>query len=171
MTHDRRPFWKSATIQQKIDRLRIAYEDKVVRQEGCWDWKGWMTGQGYGGIYFDSKTIGAYKASWIINNGMVPDGKWILHKCDNRICSNPDHLYLGTSSQNAIDRINRTALPKNMFTCGENHPSAKLKTADVIRIKELIALGVPSTRLAKEYKVNDQTISKIKHKQSWKHLT
>lgn len=80
------------------------------QETGCWNWVGSMFASGYG--QFINKLVSkhptpAHKASWIINIGSVPDGLLVCHKCDNRRCVNPNHLYLGTNSDNMLDRSQR----------------------------------------------------------------
>jgi hypothetical protein len=102
----------------------------------------------------------AHRASWIIHNGIIPDSMFVLHKCDVRHCSNPDHLFLGNQTDNMKDMASKL---RTRVTC-------KLKESDVREIKELLALGVTSVKLAKKYNVSDVAIHNIKHGVTWKHI-
>lgn len=79
----------------------------VKNEEGCWDWKGCKANPGYGQFRSNMDIIRAHRASWILHNGDIPKNMQVLHKCDNRVCSNPEHLYLGTSADNNRDILDR----------------------------------------------------------------
>jgi hypothetical protein len=76
---------------------------------GCWEWTGSMMDGGYGQFFYGSiqgkeRNGKAHKAAWVLLKGPVPEGMLVLHKCHNRRCCNPDHLYLGTHMDNMKDR-------------------------------------------------------------------
>lgn len=70
---------------------------------GCWIWVGGKTSDNYGSFYF-KKPMKAHKVSYILHVGDVPEGLCVLHQCDNTLCINPDHLWLGTQLENIKDR-------------------------------------------------------------------
>ena len=81
-----------------------------VRVEGlseCWTGRG-ARRSGYGHIGVGNhRTVSAHRLSWEIHFGPIPEGKCILHRCDNKLCVNPGHLYLGNYSDNMFDRVRR----------------------------------------------------------------
>lgn len=78
---------------------------KIVRHEvGCWGWIGAPESYGYGQVADGKKTIKAHRLSWMYFIGPIPAGLSVLHRCNNRICVNPEHLYLGTHIDNMKDR-------------------------------------------------------------------
>lgn len=103
---------------------------KVQKGSGCWLWTGGKHGRGYGGLHCGGKVfrkyLQAHRVSWELHHGPIPDGLWVLHKCDNPICVNPDHLFLGTRQDNMGDcaakgRIKTTG-KANLTHCKRGHP-------------------------------------------------
>ena len=101
------PFWKIASKGEIIDRLRIKFESVVIKtQEGCWSWKNKLD-NGYGSVKTGIKKLRAHRVSWLIYRGEIPKGLFICHSCDNRECTNPEHLFLGTHKINMLDMIKK----------------------------------------------------------------
>lgn len=69
----------------------------------CWNWCGPTNGFGYGRFSYRGKPQQAHRVSFEAFCGPIPDGLSVLHRCDNRACINPDHLWLGTYSDNLRD--------------------------------------------------------------------
>ena len=78
----------------------------VVAESGCWHWSSVLHRDGYGKFYFLGAQRQAHRVSYELFVGETK-GKWVLHKCDNRKCVNPEHLYLGGAKRNALDRSER----------------------------------------------------------------
>lgn len=79
---------------------------KVDKSGECWIWTASTRGNGRPNFYFRGKCTTAHRVSWILANGEIPDGLQVLHNCpggDNPLCVNPDHLFLGTVSDNVKD--------------------------------------------------------------------
>lgn len=107
----------------------MTFEEKfwsrIIKQEdGCWIFSGSTTKPppfGYGQLYQGNKHILAHRYSYQLHNGETPTGMYVLHKCDNRLCCNPAHLFLGTLKDNTQD-----AIKKNRTASGERHGKCKL---------------------------------------------
>lgn len=80
---------------------------EMIPFHSCWEWTGPLHNSGYGAISAWNYPWKSHRLSWVLHNGAIPDGQWVLHHCDNRTCVNPDHLYLGNAQQNTNDKLNR----------------------------------------------------------------
>jgi len=158
---------EEATEEEKVSRLKKHYEKLVIRKEGCWDWKG-KSEKGYPKMSCRKK-LGAnlgHRASWIIHYGKIPEDQCVLHKCDNKICTNPQHLFIGTNEDNVNDMLKKGRNP-----IGSKVGTSKLVEKDVIEIKKLLHLGKTSVEIAKDFNVTYQAIQLIKKNINWKHIT
>jgi len=136
--------------------------------EGCWVWRGGKTGAGYGALQENKKFILAHRLSYEIHNGAIPEGMVVCHKCDNPSCVNPDHLFIGTQAENMLDKKNK-GRAKGAHKGGE-HALAKLDSAKVCEIRNLMASGVKHREITKKYKISMSTLTDIKSGKTWGHL-
>jgi len=78
---------------------------RKILGDGCWEWQKSLSGRGYGQITYRGRTIGTHRAAAHVFLGLdLESGLITCHKCDNPPCFNPDHLFIGTSKENAQDR-------------------------------------------------------------------
>lgn len=83
---------------------------KVNKTDNCWEWTASLIGCGYGNFKYKGKRYAAHRFSWELVNGKIPDGLLVCHKCDNRKCVNPEHLFLGTQKDNMQDCLRKGRL-------------------------------------------------------------
>lgn len=133
-------------------------------KNGCLEFLAAKLHSGYGVMRNESmKMEVAHRISYRHFVGPIPEGLFVLHKCDNRICINPDHLFIGTKADNSRDMVN-----KGRSTKGERNPRAKLMEADVAKIKNLLKSGLLSHHeIASKFGVCRATISMIAIGRLW----
>lgn len=146
------------------------YVDTSGGPDSCWPWKGGHYPNGYGKSSYMGTDIGAHRLSWIVHFGPIPNSVWVLHKCDNRWCNNPSHLFLGTPTDNQHDR---NIKGRGNNPCGENAPNVKLSNSDIFEIRSLRSDNLKywtHRRLAAKFGVSNSNISNILNRHSWKHI-
>lgn len=145
-----------------VDRLM----ERVVTSDGCWLWTG-ATAKGYGKISRGGHRGGvmyAHRASWEIQNGPIPDGMAVCHRCDTPLCVRAEHLFLGTPQENANDMKAKGRSP-----LGSLRTNAKLTEKAVQEIRAQLAAGVQQVQLARKYGVSRSAVWAIAHMGAWRH--
>jgi len=140
---------------------------------GCWLWLRAVDAAGYGRFWFDGRNHAAHRIAYMLSarllapppRGEPPHIKLVKHRCGNRLCVNPHHLYLGTAQHDEA-----SAQRAGTYVHGENHHQSKLTAEAVRSIRSKAASGHKLQTLAMAYGVTKATISHIVHKKTWKHL-
>jgi hypothetical protein len=140
----------------------------------CWEWTGY-TQKGYGAIGLGHKGAGmarAHRVSWELANGPIPDGLLVCHRCDNRRCVNPAHLFLGTNDDNMRDMAEKgRAHGPGARVAGEKNGSARLSAEQVRALRKACATGkLTQHEIAAAYGVSPSLISAIVRREAWTHL-
>lgn len=139
--------------------------DKAIPEpnSGCWLWNGAYKSNGYGAFGVERKTLTASRFAYELSVGPVPKGLNVLHRCDNPACVNPDHLYVGTLSQNLQDAYDRG----RRSHVGERSPRAKLTEALVLEIR---ASKKSDMTWARELGLSKPTIQHARVGINWSHI-
>lgn len=144
---------------------------KVQRGPGCWEWTAGKYGSGYGAFSVSGRLHGAHRVAVRIDGREIPPGMWVCHRCDNHGCVNPEHLFVGTPSENSADMAAKGRAKWNTNKSrGERHHKAKLTDAAVIEIRAAKAAGVRTCVLAGKYGVSMSAIQHVARGTFWRHV-
>lgn len=160
---------------------------QVDKSRDCWNWTAGKISTGYGMFNVKPFRILAHRFSWQIHYGTIPNNLLVCHHCDNRMCVNPNHLFIGTHQDNSRDaaskgrlnfqihpdthgrgRRNGTHTHPEKVARGENQGLHKLTTQQVIEIRN--ANGISVRKLAKMYLVSRHAIKCVIRRLTWTHI-
>jgi hypothetical protein len=150
----------------KVDR-----EGPLLRPElgKCWVWTASTNQWGYGQFNArEHQCTLAHRFAWRLSFGDAKE-MCVLHKCDNPRCVNPDHLFLGTRTENAADKVrkhrqSRISLP------GSRNPIAKLSEEQVTQMRALARSGVSGAELGRRFSVSKSTACRAIRGALWRHV-
>lgn len=156
------------TASALAKRFETAYTPEP--NSGCWLWTGKLRSNGYGVIIHDAREIPANRASWLVSHGQLPPVELeACHRCDNRACVNPDHLFLGTGKDNIQDCFRKGRGAVNARRKDGSRPRA-LKPHEVLEIRAKHAGGVSVKALAEEYGMTRTNMRFIVTRKTWGYL-
>lgn len=146
---------------------------------GCWLWRG-STLRGYGTFSSRGRSLYAHRFSYELARGPIPAGMCVCHRCDNPPCANPEHLFLGTHSDNAADKFAKGRVPKgdqhwsrriiDRRAVGERNGMVKLTDDRVREIRSSAASGEMQRSIARRLGVSEASVSLILSGKTWKHV-
>lgn len=160
----------------KVSLTRPTYRQKTKERllrgvkktpNGCWEWVKGFDSNGYGNITVECKTQRVHIISYQLFVGLIPSGMCVCHTCDNPPCCNPDHLFLGTHRDNMNDMTK-----KGRRISGEKSTNSKLTQKQVNEIRKTYDPAQTTFRkMAENYNVTADTISRIVRGLSWRAVT
>jgi hypothetical protein len=136
--------------------------NRVHKTDTCYEWIAFKDRDGYGVMRWERRHLKAHRISWEIHFGLIPKGKFVLHRCNNPACVHPDHLYLGTQPENRAYCVQCNRQAK-----GKDQGLSKLTERDVLEIRDM-----PGTtrEIGSIYGISSPQVSNIKRRVQWKHL-
>lgn len=157
------------TQQRKITPLFDRFWAKVEVIDGCWEWTGYKNNTGYGSFMVEGGAVRlAHRVSYEMHRGAIPKtgnhrDTCVLHRCDNRRCVNPDHLFIGTDADNAADKVAKGRV-KRLF--GSANGRTKLTKSDVIAIRA--AKGATQREIGESFGISHTHVRNILTGKHWK---
>lgn len=157
--------WQAFNTAEKINgaftaKVLSKFWRNVDTSGECWVWTGWKSSKGYGRISVGTITLRVHRFSWLLHCGVIPGDLHVCHRCDNRACVNPAHLFLATNAENHADKARKERVAG---------PYGRIKlTAELVR---QIRTGARSDKeWAKEIGVDETTIYSARVGEHWKHV-
>lgn len=144
----------------------LAFYASPEPNTGCYLWTGNLSA-GYGALRIGQKMVKAHRLAWELANGPIPAGMCVCHRCDNPLCSNPDHLFLGTIAENVADKVRKGRQARHHLARGEKNGHALLTAENVVAIR---GDRRGDTALALEYGVSRATIGDARSGRTWGHI-
>lgn len=157
---------KIEPCNEKVRKLAVRLLAKSRENGECLEWTGGVSASGYGIISVNNMSKSVHRVSYIAFKGPIPDGKCVLHKCDNRICILPDHLFIGTLGENNTDRELKG---RSADRRGEKGTMAKITADDVRKIRTL-AKTMSQRKVGDMFGLCQQTVWAIVRRKNWSHI-
>lgn len=161
----------------------ISLVDVSGGASACWPWTAGKNVDGYGVAWWEGRATGTHRIAWeLANTQKIPKGLHVLHRCDNPPCCNPGHLFLGTQTDNNLDRHKkgRDEIPRvsgdrhgsvthpECIARGERNGQSKLTEQEVAHIRSIYDGGQVTQRaLAARLGVRQPTINRLLRGHSW----
>lgn len=146
---------------KSADEIYSSQVRRGVKEDECWGWAGHYI-KGYPNIVVSGKGTRASRYSYARFIGPIPEGMVVCHSCDNPACTNPKHLFAGTSGDNSADMVK-----KRRQSHGEASPHAKLTEQQA---RSILASREASKTLAARFGVARSTIYAIRTGDNWKSI-
>lgn len=143
---------------------------RVEKSDDCWVWTGHLNDDGYGTFSVDASGPRsnwlAHRLAYHLTYGSIPDGEYVLHRCDNPACVRPDHLFTGDQTANMQDCIAKGRFSRAK---GERCGRSKLTEAQVLEIRKR-AETERGCKIAPDYGLTKEAVYAIVKRKVWKHI-
>lgn len=146
----------------------INFWDRIQKNGDCWEWTGAISHNGYGLTTRKNKSVSTHRLAYELVYGPIPDGLIVCHKCDNKRCIRPDHLFAGTHKDNTLDAVKKNRLNTSK---GSSHYLAKLNEDKVREIRRLRKQGMSHIEIAKIFNIHSSLSCQITTGTAWRHIT
>lgn len=167
--------WKSQSLEDNF------WSNVDTTSDGCWLWSGSVGRNGYGKLNYKYKTLSAHRVAFSLLVGEIPDGLIVLHKCDNKHCVRPDHLFLGNATDHVANMIRKgrhghgethwSKKRPELIPQGQDRFQAKLKDSDIADICAMRCVaGKSYEEIGAAYGIMPATVSAITHGRGWSHV-
>lgn len=130
--------------------------------DACWPFGGFVSRR-YGVVSIGNRPVRSNRAAYMLLVGPIPDGMYVCHTCDNPVCCNPAHLWLGSPQENSDD-----ARAKRRHAHNERAPASRLTATQVVEIDRLMQEGFSYRSIAAEYGVTTSLLARIRGRRVWK---
>lgn len=151
----------SKSLRLSMEELEARFWGGFEKRGDCWIWIKTLNHNGYGTV---KSNLFAHRFSYEIHFGKIPEGLFVLHKCDTPSCVNPEHLFIGTIGDNNRDKKEKNRDPK-----GSRHWNTHLSESDADEIRTMVRSGVPQREIGIKFGIHQSTVSNIKTMTTWKH--
>lgn len=146
---------RQAALNRPTIPLEVRFAAKVNKGSDCWLWAGAKDRAGYGLIETAGAMEGAHRVAYRLYIGECA-GSLVLHRCDNKSCVNPDHLFLGTQADNMKDKV-----AKGRQARGETNGNSKISDLQAQEMVSLRGQGMMVKDIAAKFGVSRVTVTKI----------
>ncbi len=171
--------WLHPVVLDRLQRAGVFLDHEAQRiasgaepvASGCWEWKRHVMPNGYGQVGHRGRAVYAHRLMLAIFQGVDQRNSLnCCHRCDNRKCVNPDHLYWAPQIDNMRDAVNKGRMSTGWKVRGEDSGNSKLTESDVRAIRGMTADGSTKSELAARFRCDRTTISHILRGKTWNHV-
>ncbi len=148
------------------EAMALRFWPKVIAlsADGCWEWTAATSG-GRAMIGVGRTAVQAARVVWVLEYREDPGALDVCHRCDNPLCVNPRHLFLGTAHDNTED-----AIAKKRHPCGEDQIQAVLTNDDAREIRARCSRGESQCSVGRAFGIHQAHVSRIVRREIWKHV-